>query len=260
MSASNQKLKQNTSAFTTIFFLLIVALGCSKFSELTIKTSTGGNSNSTANSSANTPKTVPASTTSPPTPGFEKFALVEVGDYTMEQAFSVFNKNDGYLRNVDYRYKYTDKRNASMHGQYGVDAQMVIREYDSAQKVEKMLKDRIAESVPLASAGKVKLPKCVGEKSDSDEFIGPEKLVKRVKIAGGGELVVFRDGDFNMFDCERGSNYGESAAWTDGAYYFSVFSMAYHTRRDEPGGTGYDRAEEFARQYLKALGKQVESE
>lgn len=249
---------------TPVFLVLLAVLGCSKFSGLTKKNSQTGNSNSAVNSSTNTrtntQKKIPASTTSPPTPGFEKFALVEVGDFTMEKAFSVFNKQGGYLRNVDYTYKYTDKRNASMHGPYSVDAQMVIREYDSPQKTEKMLNDRIAESVPLAEAGKVKLPKCSGEKSGSDEFVGPEKLVKRVRISGGGEMVVFRDGDFNMYDCTRGSNYGESVAWTDGAYYFSVTSSAYHVRRDEPGGTGYNRAEEFARQYLKASGKRLEDE
>ena len=196
----------------------------------------------------------------PPTPGFEKFALVEVGDFTMEQAFSVFDKSGGYLRNVDYRYKYTDKRNASMHGQYSVDAQMIIREFDSSQKAEKLFKEIVAESVPLAQAGKVKLPKCSGEKSDRDDFIGPCKLVKRLKISGGGEAVVRRDGDFNMVDCERGSNRGESVVWTEGAYVFTVFTMPFSIHENEPGGTGYGRAEEFARQYLKAMGKQVEGE
>ena len=255
-----QNRKQNINALWVFIFIAIITLGCSKISEFTKKKPTDGNSNSTANSSTNTQKKIPVSDKYPPTPGFEKFALVEFGDFTMEQAFSVFNKVDGYLRNVDYRYKYTDQRNKSLHGQYSVDAQVVIREYDSSQKVAKMLKDRIAKTVPLAEAGKVKLPKCSGEKSDSDEFIGPERLVKRLKISGGGEMVVFRDGEFNMFDCKRGSNRGESVIWTDGAFYFSVSSMAFGIYEDKPGGTGYGRAEAFAKQYLKALGKQVEEE
>ena len=162
--------KQKTNALWAFIFLALFALGCSKFSELTQKKTTVGSSssNTMVNSSANTPKKVPASVQYPPTPGFEKFALVEVGDFTMEQAFSVFNKTGGYLRNVDYRYKYTDGRNKSLHGQYSVDAQVVVREFDSAQKAEKLFKEIVEKAVPLAEAGKVKLPRCVGEKSGSD--------------------------------------------------------------------------------------------
>ena len=63
-----------------------------------------------------------------------------------------------------------------------------------------------------------------------------------------------------MYDCKRGSNRGESVVWTDGAYVFSVSSMPFNIYEDKPGGTGYGRAEEFSRQYLKGLGKQIEAE
>ncbi len=256
-----KKTRQNIiSAVSAILLIVFIAAGCSVFSKLADEKTSSGSSDNSSDSNSVTPAkpTVPASTSSPPTPGFEKFAVVETENFTMEQAFSVFNKDMGYLKNIDYRYKYTDKRNAKLHGEYGVDAQLQIMDFGTPEKVQERLKQRVKESIPIEKADTVKLPRCVGEKSDSDEFLGPDKLVKTLKHPNGSDIVILRSGDFNMYDCKRGSNESEYAVWTDENFYFTVHTGG-HSKAGEgnPYYTGYGRAEEFAIEYLKSLGQAV---
>jgi hypothetical protein len=197
------------------------------------------------------------STSSPPTPGFEKFALLETGKFHQTQAFSVFDKRVGYIKNIDFNYAYSDGRFDQVQS-YKTDVHLTIYEFASAQTARAFHQKSIEATIPATEADKVKLPRCAGEKSDSDGFVGPDKLVKRLSHPNGSEIAVIHSGDFNMWDCKRGSNRTEYVSWTDGPYYFSASALPYSKVKDgEPGSTGFGRAEEFVVDYLKTLGQAI---
>jgi hypothetical protein len=212
-----------------------------------------------------TPKYTP---NNPPPPGFEKFEVLDAGNFSLYSASSDTpftadtkipnRKGQGYKKAVAYSYHFTDERFTKLHGQYGTDARIRIAEYESPEKVQELFKKVVGEAIPVEQAKTIKLPRCVGEKSDSDDFQGPFKIMKRYRHSNGSEIVVLHSGDFNMWDCKRGSNREEFVVWTDGAYYFVAEASPYSKVGDEePGGTGYGRAEELAIAYLAALGQPV---
>ena len=84
--------------------------------------------------------------------------------------------------------------------------------------------------------------------------MGPAKIIKTFRHSNGSEIVVTHSGDFNMYDCKRGSNNNEDVRWTDGVYCFAVNSSGF-LRGDVK--TGFGMAEEFALDYLTALGQPV---
>jgi len=242
---------------------------CSTVKDLT-GTTTAGNQNASISQARALPanaaspagnvsaKPAPSiSAKAPVPPGFEKFAVLDTEKFYQTAAFSVFDKRIGYLKNVSYNYAYSDGRFDKMQS-YKTDVQLNVYEFASAEKAQAYFKNGLARAIPAAQADTVKLPRCVGEKSGGDEFVGPDKIIKRLRHPNGGEIVVTHSGDFNMYDCKRGSNRSENVAWTDGVYYFGVSASPYVGRKDgEPGSIGYGRAEEFALDYLAALKQPV---
>jgi hypothetical protein len=188
----------------------------------------------------------------PPTPGFEKLSLTDTSKFHLTKAFSVFDKSAGYDKNVSLRYVYRDGRYDKVHS-YNTDIVVEIYEFATPEKAQAYLKKRIGKTIPEAQANTVKLPPCRNKhKSDSDNFSGPNKLVKKFKHPSGSEVVVLHSGDFNNYDCTRESNRDESVWWTDGVYCFEIEALPYNIHE-----TSYGRAEEFALDYLTALGKPV---
>jgi hypothetical protein len=188
----------------------------------------------------------------PPTPGFEKFSLVDTSKFHQTNAFSVFDKSVGYLKTIHLNYVYRDGRYDKMHS-YNTDVGMDISEFATAEQAQAYLKKRMGKTIPEEKANTVKLPPCKGEKSGKDEFLGPEKIQKKFRHQNGSEIIVTHGGDFNMYDCKRGSNRDEQVRWTDGAYFFEISALPM-----SKGGlddAGYGRAEEFALDYLTALGQ-----
>jgi hypothetical protein len=114
------------------------------------------------------------------------------------------------------------------------------------------------QAVPAAQGDKIKLPRCVGEKSDNDNFVGPEKIMKRLRHPNGSEVTVVHSGDFNNWDCKRSSNRTETIIWADGVYVFLIEALPQsEVQEGAPGSTGYGIAEEFALDYLAALKQPV---
>jgi predicted heme/steroid binding protein len=188
---------------------------------------------------------------SPPSPGFEKFSLKDTSKFHLTTSFSVFDERKGYVRNISLRYVYQDGRYAKMHS-YDTDIVVEIEEFATAEQAQAALKKRTAKTIPEEKANTVKLPPCKGEKSGKDDFTGPEKLQKKFRHPNGSEIIVTHGGDFNMYDCQRGSNRSEYVRWTDGVYYFSIYTAPVGKGGPD---TGYGRAEEFALDYLTALGQ-----
>jgi hypothetical protein len=61
-----------------------------------------------------------------------------------------------------------------------------------------------------------------------------------------------------MWDCKRGRNRTETVVRADGVYVFVAEASPLVGIKDgEPGSTGYGIAEEFALDYLAALGQPV---
>jgi hypothetical protein len=189
----------------------------------------------------------------PPAPGFEKFSIIDTKKFYQTQSFSVFDSSEGYVKNVDYKFAYQDGRYDKFHS-YNTDVGLEIFEFASPEKAQAFFKKKLARAIPEAQAAKVKLPPCKGKKSDNDDFGGPEKIVKKWRHQNGGEIVVTHSGDFNNFDCTRGSNDYEEVRWTDGIYYFEA--EALHNSSKGLPKTGFGIAEEFAIDYLAALGQQ----
>jgi hypothetical protein len=189
----------------------------------------------------------------PPSPGFEKLSLKDTSKFHLTNSFSVFDKSAGYLKNISLRYVYRDGRYDKMHS-YDTDIVVEIGEFATAEQAQAYLRKRMGKTIPEEKANTVKLPPCKGEKSGKDEFLGPEKIQKKFRHPNGSEIIVTHSGDFNMYDCKRGSNREENVRWTDGVYCFEI-----ETSSVGKGGpdTGYGRAEEFALDYLTALGQPV---
>ena len=187
----------------------------------------------------------------PPTPGFEKISLAETPMFRQTKAFSVFDKAAGYVKNVSLRYVYKDGRFDKVHS-YNTDVGVDVAEFATPAQAQAYLKKRVGKTIPEAQANTVKLPPCKGEKRDSDDFQGPAKLVKKLRHPNGSEVIVTHSGDFNSFDCKRDSNRDEYVRWTDGVYYFEVFALPNSIHEN-----AYGRAEEFAVDYLAALGQRV---
>ena len=206
------------------------------------------------------PNAVPApkhtpnpSSQSPPTPGFEKFAILDTNKFYQTQSFSVFNSSAGSVKNVQYNYVYRDGRFEKVNS-YDTDVNLEIFEFASPEKARTYLKKKTTGAIPEAKASSVKLPPCKGEKRDNDNFVGPAKIAKTLRHPNGSEIVVMHSGDFNMWDCKRGNNRDETVLWTDGVYYFKAEALPMSKLKDD---TAHGRAEEFAIDYLAALGQPV---
>ncbi|MEY2564547.1 MAG: hypothetical protein QOH88_2740 [Verrucomicrobiota bacterium] len=188
----------------------------------------------------------------PPSPGFEKLSPVNTSKFHQTNAFSVFDASVGYLKTIHLNYAYSDGRYEKIHS-YNCDVGMDISEFATAEQAQTYLKKRIGKTIPEEKASTVKLPPCKGEKRNNDEFTGPQKLQKKFRHPNGSEIFVTHGGDFNMYDCKRGSNRDEQVRWTDGVYFFEISALPMSKGGLED--TGYGRAEEFALDYLTALGQ-----
>jgi len=189
----------------------------------------------------------------PPTPGFEKFAILDTNKFYQTQSFSQ-SLSAGSVKNVQYNYAYQDGRFAKLPNRYDTDVNLEIFEFASPEKARAYLKKKTAGAIPEAKASSVKLPPCKGEKRDNDTFVGPAKIAKTLRHPNGSEIVVMHSGDFNMWDCKRGNSRDETVLWTDGVYYFEADALPMSKIKDDNAS---GRAEEFAIDYLGALGQPV---
>lgn len=186
----------------------------------------------------------------PPSQAFAQFERIDAGKFHSTEQFTVFDSAafPGSVDSIQYSYIYTNGRFDTVR-KYNADVSLQVVKFPSAEQAKVFLDQAIAKSIPIADAATVKLPKCVGQKKGNDDFVGPSKLVKTLPHPRGGEIKVLTGGDFNMYDCTRGSNEDESAIWTDGEFYFLV-----DARKLKPSDVVKGRAEELALDYLAALG------
>lgn len=186
----------------------------------------------------------------PPSKGFDQFLKVDAGRFHSTEQFTVFNpaQMPGSTDSITYQYIYTDDRTAKIRA-YNFDVSLKIIKLPSAEQAKAALDRSLAAAIPIANATSVKLPACNGSKRDSDQFIGPSKILETLPNPRGGEVTIFQPGDFNNYDCTRKHNPEESAAWVVDEYYFSAIASA-HNMTDAPEG----RVKEFVTDYLAALG------
>lgn len=256
-------------AITIIVFMLPVS-GCSNLKKLTGKSSapenSGSNSNqspinkaekTSSNSNSVSKRTPNPSKTTPPPPEFMKLDIFETEKFYQTSSSSESNPKIGYVKSARYWYVYSDGRFEKIH-KYNYDVYLAIEEYASPEKAQSVVKNKLAKAVPAAQGDKIKLPRCVGEKSDNDNFVGPEKIMKRLRHPNGSEVTVVHSGDFNNWDCKRSSNRTETIIWADGVYVFLIEALPQsEVQEGAPGSTGYGIAEEFALDYLAALKQPV---
>lgn len=188
----------------------------------------------------------------PPAAGFEKFAIIDTPKFYQTQSFTVSDTSKGYVKNVQFNYVYQDGRFAKVHS-YDTDVILEVYEFASADKAQAYLKKKLVGAIPEAKASSVKLPPCKGQKRANDNFTGPNTIATTFHHPNGSEVVVMHSGDYNMWDCQRGNNRDEYVRWTDGVYYFEVHAQPNRAKDDK----AYGRAEEFALDYLAALGQPV---
>lgn len=188
----------------------------------------------------------------PPSAAFAQFERIDAGRFYSTEQFTVFNPatSDGAVDSIQYNYVYTDDRFASVHS-YNTDVSLTILKFPSAERAKALVDSIISRAVPIARADSVRLPACRGEKSGSDDFVGPEKIVRTLPNPRGGEITILQSGDFNMYDCTRGSNRTETAVWSEGEFVFTAAALPMTSPRDD---TGYGRAEDLATDYTRALG------
>jgi hypothetical protein len=188
----------------------------------------------------------------PPSPAFAQFERIEAGRFHSTEQFTVFSPANagGAVDRVQYQYVYSDDRFASVR-LYNFDVTLQITRYPSAERARAVLDGIVSRAIPIARAASVRLPACRGQKSDSDDFVGPDKLVRTLPNPRGGEITILHSGDFNMHDCTRGSNRTETAVWSDGEFLFAATASPMSARPDD---TAYGRAEELATDYTRALG------
>lgn len=188
----------------------------------------------------------------PPSPAFAQFERIDAGRFYSTEQFTVFNPAtaDGAVDSIQYQYVYADDRFARVRA-YNFDVTLTILKFPTAERTKAMLDSITSRAIPIARADSVRLPACRGEKRGSDDFVGPDKIVRTLPNPRGGEITILQSGDFNMYDCTRGSNRTETAVWTDGEFLFTANAMPMPS---PPGDTGYGRAEELATDYTRALG------
>jgi len=188
----------------------------------------------------------------PPSTAFTQFQRIDAGRFYSTEQFTVFNSatSDGAVDGIQYQYVYTDDRFARVRS-YNFDVTLAIAKFPSAERAKAKLDSVVTRAIPIAQADSVRLPPCRGQKSDSDDFVGPDKIVRTLPNPRGGEITILHSGDFNMYDCARGSNATETAVWTEGEFMFTATAMPM---ANKPGDTGYGRAEELATDYTRALG------
>lgn len=218
-----------------------------------------GNMGNSGNGTASAGEPAPAakhapnpSRSSPPSAAFAQFERIDAGRFHSTQQFTVFNAAafPGSVDSIQYNYIYTDDRFAGQRS-YDTDVNLQIIKFESPERAQAYLANAIRQSIPLAQAGSVRLPSCRGEKSASDDFVGPSKLVRTLPNPRGGEITILHSGDFNMFDCTRGSNRTETAIWVEGEYYFLASAGPMPSR---PNDNGEGRAQDLAVDYTRALG------
>lgn len=192
------------------------------------------------------------STTAPPSPAFAQFQRIDAGRFHSTQQFTVFNAAafPGSVDSVQYNYIYTDDRFAGVRS-YDTDVNLQIVKFPSAEGARAFLDNVVARAIPIAEAGSVRLPACNGEKRANDDFVGPSKIVRTLPNPRGGEITILHSGDFNMYDCTRGSNRTEMAIWAEGEYYFLASALPMPSRRED---SGEGRAQDLATDYTRALG------
>ncbi len=188
----------------------------------------------------------------PPSTAFDQFLRIVAGRFHSTEQFTVFDaaNSGGAVDHIQYNYVYTDDRFAAIHN-YNTDVSLSISKFPTAEMARASVDRYLAGAIPIARADSVRLPACRGEKSGSDDFVGPEKIVRTVPNPRGGVITILHSGDFNMYDCTRGSNRTETAVWTDGEYVFTASALPMVRPADD---TGYGRAEELAIDYTTALG------
>jgi hypothetical protein len=250
--------KANILNAVPVIACLGLILACNNIKDLPkSKESSNQNSEVIVNAKPkHTPNPAPGST---PSRAFEKFERIDTDKFYSTQQFTVLNtySHPGIVDAIHYNYVYADGRYSAFHS-YNTDVSLEIFKFPSADKAQQYLKELVAKSIPIADAAKVKLSKCVGEKRDNDEFIGPDKLVKKMIHPNGGEIIVYQGGDYNMVDCTRGNGNQEYVVWTDGEFYFEVVALPEaNAPNNSPARKGEGRAEELAIDYLAALGQPV---
>jgi hypothetical protein len=236
---------------------LLAITACSE-KESSGKADRSGNADNVTATGASEPAPAPKhapnpSKTSPPSPAFAQFERIEAGKFHSTEQFSSRNPGvffPGAIDNVQYQYVYTDDRFAKYRS-FGFDLTLQIVKFPSADQAKAFLDRALAKAIPIAEADRVQLPRCSGEKRAGDDFVGPDKIVRTLPNPRGGQITILHSGDFNMYDCTRGSNRSESAVWTEGEYYFLVNAGPMSGKPDD---TGYGRAEELAVDYTNALG------
>jgi hypothetical protein len=192
------------------------------------------------------------SRTAPPSTAFAQFERLDAGRFHSTQQFTVFNAAayPGAVDSIQYNYIYTDDRFAGARS-YNTDVILQIVKFSSAEGARAFHDNVIARAIPIAEADRVRLPSCRGEKSGNDDFLGPSKIVRTLSNPRGGEITILHSGDFNMYDCTRGSNREETAIWTESEFLFLVSALPIAGRQ---GDTGYGRAQDLAVDYTNALG------
>ncbi len=186
----------------------------------------------------------------PPSKAFAQWDRLKLGDFHSTEQSTVFNRAafPGSVDSIQYAYVFSDGRFDKVRSG-NADANLSITKFTSAAQAKAAVDAAARDSVPFAEAARVKLPKCVGSKSDGDDFVGPSKLVKRIPNPRGSDVVVLRGGDFNTNDCKRGSNRDEQAMWSEGEYLFIVSASPMPSPADD---VAYGRAEGLALAYLAA--------
>lgn len=231
----------------------LALIGASACGETDGSGNAGNASAAGANAAAPAARTAPnPSREAPPSTAFARFERLDAGKFHSTQQFTVFNAAGmpGAVDSIQYNYIYSDDRFAGSRS-YDTDVTLQIIKFDSAERASAFLSNAIAQSIPIAQADSVQLPACQGQKSDGDDFVGPSKIVRTIPNPRGGEITILHSGDFNMYDCTRGSNRTETAIWTEGEYYFAASALPMSARPDD---TGYGRAQDLAIDYTTALG------
>jgi hypothetical protein len=151
------------------------------------------------------------------------------------------------VRNVSLRYAYQDGRFDAIHS-YDTDVGLEIFEFASVEKAQAYFRKKVSGAIPEAKAKAMK----------ATDFNSADRVAKKLRHANGSEIVVTHSGYFKMYDGSRGSNLTEDVRWVDGVYYFQVSTSPMSgAKGSAAAATGYERAEEFAIDYLAALGQPV---